>query len=86
LLSDLDEQREFVFHAQDVGTNADFGRCPMIKFPHFGIWLPLGGSHIPKWQKKGEGRRGSVPRAALVAYFIVYLLNYLLTSVDRVVS
>jgi len=39
-----------------------------------------------KVAEKGEGRLGSVPRAALVAYFIVYLLNYLLTSVDRVVS
>jgi hypothetical protein len=35
---------------------------------------------------KGEGRLGSVPRAALDTYFLVYLLNYLLTSVDRVVS
>ena len=32
--------------------------------------------------EKGEGRLGSVPRAALVTY----LPNYLLTSVDRVVS
>ena len=44
--------------------------------------------------EKGEGRRGSVPRAALVAflltfllaYLLTYLLNYLLTSVDLVVS
>ena len=56
----------------------------MIKFPHFGIWLPLGGSHIPKWQKRGgppwECSQGG-PR-----YFLSYLPNYLLTSVDRVVS
>ena len=39
-----------------------------------------------KVAEKGEGRRGSDPMAALVAYFIVYLLNHLLTSVDRVVS
>jgi hypothetical protein len=36
--------------------------------------------------EKGEGRRGSVPRAALVTFFLSYLLNYLLTSVDFVVS
>ena len=71
LLSDLDEQREFVFHAQDVGTNADFGRCPMIKFPHFGIWLPLGGSHIPKWQKKGRAAVGVFPgRPSLLSFLL----------------
>ena len=35
---------------------------------------------------KGEGRLGSVPRAALDTFFLFYLLNYLLTSVDFVVS
>ena len=24
----------------------------LFKFTHFGIWLPLGGSHIPKWWEK----------------------------------
>ena len=53
---------------------------------HSVLLVPPVGTESTEWQKKGEGRRGSVPRAALVAYFIVYLLNYLLTSVDRVVS
>ncbi len=79
LLSDLDEQREFVFHAQDVGTNAEFGRYPMSKFPHFGLSLPLGGNHIPKWQKKGRAARGRFPRAALVTNLFTYLFTYLLT-------
>ncbi len=63
----------------------------MVKslIPHFGIALPLGGSHIPKWQKKGRAARGGCPRAALVACF-VYCLAYclLLASfyVDLVVS
>ena len=55
----------------------------MIKFPHFGIWLPPDGSHIPKWQKKGRAAVGDFPGrpsllALVLALFVTCLPYYLL--------
>jgi hypothetical protein len=61
LLRDFDEQCELVVHILNVGSTQHRVAITNHQFPHFGIWLPLGGNHIPKWQKKGRAAVGVFP-------------------------
>ena len=59
------------------------------QFPHFGLWLPLGGKQIPKWRKKGRAAVGVFPgRPSLLALLLCFVYYLVLTSFyfDLVVS